>query len=146
MKAHLTRRYSFSASHRLHSPRLTDEENRRVFGKCNNPYGHGHNYTLEVTVAGEIQARTGMVCDLGELDAAVLREAIDPMDHQHLNALEALAGQVPSTEVLARYIFERLRHSFRAAKVERVRLQETAQNSAEYGGERAERATAAPGQ
>ena len=129
MKAHLTRRYSFSASHRLHSPWLTDEENRRVFGKCNNPYGHGHNYTLEVTVAGEIQARTGMVCDLGEL-----------------NALDALAGQVPSTEVLARYIFERLRHSFRAAEVEWVRLQETAQNSAEYGGECAERATAAPGQ
>jgi 6-pyruvoyltetrahydropterin/6-carboxytetrahydropterin synthase len=136
MRVHLTRRYGFAASHRLHNPALTAEENRQVYGKCNNAFGHGHNYALEVTVSGPVDGRTGMVCDLGELDAAVAREVLEPMDHQLLNTLPELAGQVPSTEFLARYIYERLRATFTAARVERVRLEETAQNSAEYAGER----------
>lgn len=135
MKVHLTRRYGFAASHRLHNPALSAEENRQIYGKCNNPYGHGHNYALEVTVSGAVDQRTGMVCDLGELDRAVAREVLEPMDHQHLNTLEVFAGQVPSTEFLVRYIYDRLRATFTAAHLERVRLEETAQNSAEYAGE-----------
>ena len=81
MKAHLTRRYIFSASHRLHSDSLTPEENRQVYGKCNNPHGHGHNYALEVTVSGQVDAATGMVCNLVDLDAAVRGEVIERFDH-----------------------------------------------------------------
>jgi len=148
MKVHLTRRYGFAASHRLHNPALSVEENRQTYGKCNNLHGHGHNYALEVTVSGPVDERTGMVCDLGELDAAVLREVLEPMDHQHLNTLPAFAGQVPSTEFLVRYIFERLQATFTAAHLERVRLEETAHNSAEYAGEcagEARRRAATPG-
>ena len=87
MKAHLTRRYLFSASHRLHSAEMSEEENRRVYGKCNNPYGHGHNYALEVTVAGQVDARTGMVCDLVELDDFVGREVLERFGHENLNTL-----------------------------------------------------------
>jgi 6-pyruvoyltetrahydropterin/6-carboxytetrahydropterin synthase len=135
MKVHLTKRYGFSAAHRLHNPALTAEENQRLYGKCNNVYGHGHNYALEVTVGGEIDPRTGMVCDLAELDAAVEREVIGPMDHEHLNELTAFAGVVPSTELLAKHIFQRLSGALPAARVEKVRLEETAHNAAEYGGD-----------
>lgn len=74
MKAHLTRRYIFSASHRLHRDSLTPEENLAVYGKCNNPHGHGHNYALEVTVSGQVDPQTGMICNLVDLDEAVRRE------------------------------------------------------------------------
>ena len=86
MKAHLTRRYIFSASHRLHAEELTADENRAVYGKCNNPHGHGHNYALEVTVSGQVDAATGMVCNLVDLDEAVRREVLDRFDHENLNA------------------------------------------------------------
>ncbi|MGD0369902.1 MAG: 6-carboxytetrahydropterin synthase, partial [Acidobacteriaceae bacterium] len=89
MRAYLGRRYRLSASHRLFCATLSEAENQRVYGKCANPHGHGHNYTVEVTVGGEIDGATGMVCDLAELDGLVGREVLEPFDHQNLNTLES---------------------------------------------------------
>jgi 6-pyruvoyltetrahydropterin/6-carboxytetrahydropterin synthase len=135
MKAHLTRRYRFSASHRLHSEQMSEEENRRVYGKCNNPYGHGHNYALEVTVGGQVDAGTGMVCDLVELDGFIEREVLQRFGHENLNTLAPFQHLVPTTENLCREIYRMLEHGFRAAQVEKVRLDETMMNSFEYCGE-----------
>ncbi len=135
MKAHLTRRYRFSASHRLHSAEMSEEENRRVYGKCNNPYGHGHNYGLEVTVAGQVDARTGMVCDLAQLDEFVGREVLERFGHENLNTLAVFERLVPTTENLCVVIYGVLARGFRAAPVEKVRLEETMMNSFEYYGE-----------
>jgi 6-pyruvoyltetrahydropterin/6-carboxytetrahydropterin synthase len=134
MKAHLTRRYWFSASHRLHKDALTPEQNLRLYGKCNNPYGHGHNYGLAVTVSGQVDQRTGMICDLSELDAVVSREILERFDHENLNLLPEFAGTVPSSEALAECIFNLLQRNFRAAELEKVRIEETSQNSFEYAG------------
>jgi len=139
MKAHLTRRYRFSASHRLHSSAMSEEENRRVYGKCNNPYGHGHNYALEVTVGGQVDPRIGMVCDLVELDEFVGREVLDRFGHENLNCLEAFRRVVPTTENLCVEIYRRIKRGFRAAAVEKVRLEETMMNSFEYCGGSGER-------
>lgn len=136
MKAHLTRRYWFSASHRLHSDDMTEEENGRIYGKCNNPHGHGHNYAVEVTVAGPVNERTGMVCDLVELDDLVQREVLEAFDHTNLNTLDEFRGTVPTTENLCAAIFDRLDRGFHAAQVEKVRLEETMLNSFEYAGGR----------
>ncbi|HKD86627.1 MAG TPA: 6-carboxytetrahydropterin synthase [Terriglobales bacterium] len=134
MKAHLTRRYVFSASHRLHSDELSEAENREVYGKCNNPYGHGHNYALEVTVSGQVDATTGMVCDLVQLDEAVRHEVLDRFDHVNLNDREEFRSAVPTTENLSEAIFHILKQNFKAAHLEKVRLEETAMNSFEYAG------------
>lgn len=134
MKAHLTRRYVFSASHRLHCDQLTQQENRAVYGKCNNPFGHGHNYALEVTVSGQVNAQTGMVCNLVELDDAVRREVLDRFDHVNLNEREEFRSTVPTTEKLSEAIFHILKQNFKAAHLEKIRLEETAMNSFEYAG------------
>jgi 6-pyruvoyltetrahydropterin/6-carboxytetrahydropterin synthase len=134
MKAHLTRRYLFSASHRLHSDELSEEENRTVYGKCNNPYGHGHNYALEVTVSGQVDPITGMVCNLVDLDEAVRQQVLERFDHQNLNSCAEFAAMVPTTENLSQLIFHILQQNFNAAHLEKVRLEETAMNSFEYCG------------
>jgi 6-pyruvoyltetrahydropterin/6-carboxytetrahydropterin synthase len=134
MKAHLTRRYMFSASHRLHSDAMSREENVATYGKCNNPYGHGHNYALEVTVAGPVDARTGMVCNLVDLDGFVEREILERLDHQNLNTLGEFARAVPTTENLCAVIYDILQRGFRPAHLEKVRLEETMMNSFEYAG------------
>ncbi len=134
MKAHLTRRYIFSASHRLHSDELSEQENRATYGKCNNPYGHGHNYALEVTVSGQVDPRTGMVCNLAELDETVRREVLERFDHENLNMRQEFATVVPTTENLSAVVFNILKQSFTAAHLERVRLEETLMNSFEYAG------------
>jgi 6-pyruvoyltetrahydropterin/6-carboxytetrahydropterin synthase len=134
MKAHLTRRYIFSASHRLHADTLTDEQNRVVYGKCNNPYGHGHNYALEVTVSGQVDPATGMVCNMVDLDEAVRREVIDRFDHVNLNLSPEFASEVPTTENLSEVIYHLLKQNFKAAHLEKVRIEETAMNSFEYDG------------
>jgi 6-pyruvoyltetrahydropterin/6-carboxytetrahydropterin synthase len=134
MKAHLTRRYIFSASHRLHAESLTEEQNRAVYGKCNNPYGHGHNYALEVTVSGQVDPSTGMVCNLVDLDQAVRREVTDRFDHMNLNLSPEFASEVPTTENLSEVIYDLLKQNFKAAHLEKVRLEETAMNSFEYDG------------
>jgi 6-pyruvoyltetrahydropterin/6-carboxytetrahydropterin synthase len=134
MKAHLTRRYIFSASHRLHADSLTDQQNRAVYGKCNNPHGHGHNYALEVTVSGQVNPSTGMVCNLVVLDEAVRREVLDRFDHVNLNLSPEFASEVPTTENLSEVIYDLLKQNFKAAHLEKVRLEETAMNSFEYDG------------
>jgi 6-pyruvoyltetrahydropterin/6-carboxytetrahydropterin synthase len=136
MKAYLTRRYLFSASHRLHSPDMSDAENRATYGKCNNPHGHGHNYFLEVTVAGEVAPQTGMVCNLVDLDEFVAREVLERFGHENLNCLPEFNELVPTTENLCRTIYDILQR-FRPAQVARVRIEETMLNSFEYAGEHA---------
>jgi 6-pyruvoyltetrahydropterin/6-carboxytetrahydropterin synthase len=135
MKIHLTRRYRFAASHRLHSAQLDDEENKRVYGKCNNPHGHGHNYVVEVAVSGPVDPATGMIANLSDLDAFVDREVIEPFDHTYLNEqIPEFSERVPTTENICIEIFNRLRE-FPRAKLERVRVEETSLNSFEYMGE-----------
>jgi 6-pyruvoyltetrahydropterin/6-carboxytetrahydropterin synthase len=130
----LGRRYHFAASHRLHTTKLSEEENSRVFGKCNNPYGHGHNYTLEVRFSGPVDPATGMIANLADLDAFVNERVIEPFDHRSLqDDVPAFRELVPTTENLCTEIFARLR-SFPAAKLEAVRIEETSNNSFEYDG------------
>ena len=134
MKAYLTRRYRFSASHRLHSDGMSDTENSITYGKCNNPYGHGHNYTLEVTVSGHVEPETGMVCNLLDLDGFVEREVLEIFDHQNLNTLAQFSELVPTTENLSTAIYDILQRGFSKAHLEKVRLEETMMNSFEYAG------------
>jgi 6-pyruvoyltetrahydropterin/6-carboxytetrahydropterin synthase len=134
MKAHLTRRYRFSASHRLHSEEMSAEENRSTYGKCNNPHGHGHNYTLEVTVSGPVDQSTGMVCNLVDLDGFVEREVLSRYHLSNLNTLQEFAQLVPTTENLSVEIYEILQRGFANAHLEGVRLEETMMNSFEYAG------------
>lgn len=127
-KMTLTRTYEFAASHRLHSDQLSAEENIELFGKCNNPAGHGHNYVLEVTVEGQPDPQTGMLVDLGALDIAVHKEIVDRYDHKNLNVdLPEFAGKNTTSEVVAAQIFDTLKDKV-PAKLHRVRLHETARN------------------
>jgi 6-pyruvoyltetrahydropterin/6-carboxytetrahydropterin synthase len=140
---YLTRRYRFSAAHRLHNDALSLEENARVYGKCNNPHGHGHNYLLEVTVAGEVDPATGMVCDLALLDGVVGREVIERFDETHLNLDgQSFRTRIPTSENICLEIFNLLRAPLEGAgpgrhtRLERVRLEETNSNFFEYDGGR----------
>jgi len=135
MKAHLTRRYMFSASHRLHSDEMSAEENRATYGKCNNPYGHGHNYMIEVTVSGAVHEQTGMVCNLVDLDGFVHHQIVDRYEHQNLNLLPEFAKDVPTTENLCIAIYDIVKCGFRPAHLEKIRIEETMMNSFEYAGE-----------
>jgi 6-pyruvoyltetrahydropterin/6-carboxytetrahydropterin synthase len=132
-KAYLSRRYRLSASHRLHSDAYTAEENQAVFGKCNNPHGHGHNYVVEVTVGGPVDATTGMVCDLGQLDGFAQTNLLQRFDHMNLNTLEAFRERVSTTENFAIEVY-RIFKEFAGARVSRVRIEETGNNSFEYAG------------
>jgi 6-pyruvoyltetrahydropterin/6-carboxytetrahydropterin synthase len=135
MKAHLTRRYRFAASHRLHSDAMTETENAATYGKCNNPHGHGHNYALEVTVSGRVDERTGMVCNLADLDGFVQQAIVERFDLQNLNTLPEFAKIVPTTENLCIAIYDILQRGFKHAHLEKVRFEETMMNSFEYAGE-----------
>jgi 6-pyruvoyltetrahydropterin/6-carboxytetrahydropterin synthase len=135
MKAHLTRRYMFSASHRLHSDQMSPDENRAVYGKCNNPFGHGHNYTVEVTVGGPVDRQTGMVCNLVDLDGFVRAQVLERYDHQNLNMLNEFVKQVPTTENLCIAIYDIVKRGFTKAHLEKIRIEETMMNSFEYTGE-----------
>ncbi|GIV01377.1 MAG: 6-pyruvoyltetrahydropterin synthase [Fimbriimonadales bacterium] len=131
----LTRGYHFSASHRLHSPHLSDEENQALFGPCNNPHGHGHNYELEVTIGGDADPKTGMLVDIDELDAVVQREVVERYDHRNLNVeLPEFQNQNPTSEMLLREIWKRLRDKV-PARLVRVVLRETPRNVFEYSEE-----------
>src|SRR5579863_8441015 len=134
MKAHLTRRYLLSASHRLHSVEMSAEENAQTYGKCNNPHGHGHNYTLEVTVSGAVDPATGMVCNLVDLDGFVEKEVLARYNLENLNTLQEFAQTVPTTENLCIEIYEIMHRGFHYAHLERVRIEETMMNSFEYAG------------
>jgi 6-pyruvoyltetrahydropterin/6-carboxytetrahydropterin synthase len=136
MKAYLTRRYLFSASHRLNCDEMSAAENKAVYGKCNNPHGHGHNYSVEVTVSGRVDPRTGMVCNLVDLDSFVHEKILERFGHQNLNTLAEFQGNVPTTENLCVEIFDILEENFHHAQVDKVRIEETMLNSFEYAGGR----------
>jgi 6-pyruvoyltetrahydropterin/6-carboxytetrahydropterin synthase len=145
LKIELGRRYHFSASHRLHSAHLSEEENYRVFGKCNNPFGHGHNYVLEVSVSGKVDPATGMIANVADLDGFVEKAVLQVFDHKSLNEdVAVFQEKVPTTENLCIDIFERLK-SFSHAKLELVRIEETRNNSFEYAGEEFARVPVASG-
>ena len=133
---HVTRRAEFSASHYYHNPALSAEENRRIFGKCNNPHGHGHNYTLEVTVAGEVDPITGMVLDLKDLKKLLEDEVLELMDHRFLNReVPAFATKIPTTENIAVEIWNLIAPKLGAGQLHRVRLYETPDLFVDYYGE-----------
>src|SRR6266403_1080831 len=135
---YLTRKIEFSASHLYHNPAFSAEENRRVFGKCNNPHGHGHNYVLEVSMSGDVDPSTGMIANLADLDAFVERQVLEEFDRKSLNEdVPAFLDKVPTTENLCIEIYRRLK-SFPHAKLERIRVQETGNNSFEYAGDNLE--------
>src|SRR5437660_640811 len=132
---YLTRKAEFSASHYYHNPDFTPEENQRIFGKCNNPNGHGHNYTLEVTVKGDVNPRSGFVVDLKQLKEILNREVLDAMDHRFLNKeVPEFANRIPTTENLCNAVYDILRRGFTQAHLEKVRIEETMMNSFEYAG------------
>jgi 6-pyruvoyltetrahydropterin/6-carboxytetrahydropterin synthase len=132
----LTRKAEFSASHYYHNPEFTQEENQRIFGKCNNPHGHGHNYTLEVTVKGQVDPRSGFVVDLKELKDIMNREVIDALDHRFLNKeVPEFAQAIPTTENLAISIWDRLKAKLRVAELHRIRVYETPDLFVDYYGE-----------
>ena len=130
-RAYLSRRYHLSASHRLHSEAFTAAENQAVYGKCNNPHGHGHNYIIEVTMGGPVNDTTGMVCDLAELDTFAQTNLLDRFDLMNLNTLEAFRELVSTTENFTIEVY-RIFQSFPGAKLTHVRIEETSNNSFEY--------------
>jgi 6-pyruvoyltetrahydropterin/6-carboxytetrahydropterin synthase len=135
----ITRREEFSAAHRLHNPALSDEENRRLYGICNNPNGHGHNYAVEVTVRGPVPDGTGMVMDLNRLMVILKEDLIDAVDHKHLNLdVPFLAGVIPTAENVAIAFWKRIEpriQRFEGSRLQRIRLYESRNNFVEYEGE-----------
>ena len=135
---YLTRRVEFSASHHYHNPKFSADENQRIFGKCNNPNGHGHNYTLEVTVKGSVDSQTGFVVDLKQLKEIMNREVVDALDHRYLNKeVPEFAEHIPTTENIAIAVWNRLQGKMKVAKLHRVRIYETPDLWADFYGETA---------
>ena len=131
----VTRRLRFNAAHRVHNPALSDEENRELFGKCNNPNWHGHNYVLEVSVEGEVDPRTGYVVDLGALARVVEREVIDEVDHRNMNLDVAfMQGVIPTSENIVVRCWQVLTPHVTPGRLARLRLWETENNYVEYDG------------
>jgi len=135
--AEISRKYSFAAAHRLHSTRLSDEENRAIYGKCNNPYGHGHDYEVELRVRGKVDPRTGVVAALDLLDQVAEKSFLAPFRFRDLNEIDAFRHAVPTTENLASEIFERLRAGWDSVfgvdgpRLKSVRIAETDRNICE---------------
>jgi 6-pyruvoyltetrahydropterin/6-carboxytetrahydropterin synthase len=134
-KTYFGRRYALSASHRLHTDALSDEENRAAFGKCNNPHGHGHNYVLEVLAGGAVNPETGMVIDMVALDAVVRTKVIERFDRRNLNLDPYFKNRVPTTENLTKAVFAMLDGSISPAELAQVRVEETENNFFEYSGD-----------
>jgi 6-pyruvoyltetrahydropterin/6-carboxytetrahydropterin synthase len=131
----VTRRLKFNAAHRVHNPAFSDEENRRTFGKCNNPYGHGHNYTLDVSVAGDVDPNTGYVFDLSRLKDLVACEVVEVVDHHNLNVdVEFMHGVIPTAENLIVRVWRILEGKMAPARLVRLVLWETENNYVEYDG------------
>jgi 6-pyruvoyltetrahydropterin/6-carboxytetrahydropterin synthase len=131
----VTRRLKFNAAHRVHNPALSDEENRRTFGKCNNPHGHGHNYTLDVSVAGEVDPNTGYVFDLSRLKDLVTREVVDLVDHHNLNVdVSFMHDVIPTAENMIVQMWRILEGKIRPGRLVRLVLWETENNYVEYDG------------
>jgi len=135
MKAYFGRRYMISASHRLHTDALSVQENLATYGKCNNPHGHGHNYVVEVVVAGSVDPETGMVVNMSTLDDVVRSRVVDRFDHDNLNLDPLFVNRVPTTENLCRAVFALLKDALPAGELKRVRVEETENNFFECDGE-----------
>jgi len=133
--AYFGRRYMLSASHRLHTDALSDDENRATFGKCNNPHGHGHNYVVEVLVGGPVSPDTGMAINMAILDEVVQTSIIQRFDHANLNFDPLFANQVPTTENLCREVYTLLKTVIPTGKLEYVRVEETENNFFQFYGE-----------
>lgn len=132
----VTRRLAFNAAHRLHNCTLSDEENRALYGKDNNSPGHGHNYTLDVSVTGDVNVQTGYVIDLGELRQIVQEQVVDQLDHQHMNVGVAfLRGINPTSENLVVACWQVLEPHIGVGRLTRLRLHETGNNYVDYEGE-----------
>lgn len=133
---YLTRKCEFSAAHYYHNPEFSPEENQRIFGKCSNPNGHGHNYTLEVTVKGKVDPRSGFVVDLKQLKDVMSHEVLDALDHRHLNLeVPEFRDRIPTTENLAIAIWQRLQRKLKVAQLHRVRVYETVDLFVDFYGE-----------
>ncbi len=128
------RRYMMSASHRLRSEVLSDEQNRATYGKCNNPHGHGHNYVIEVLVSGVVDAETGMVINMAALDEVVQTSVLERFDHTNLNYDPLFVNQVPTTENLCRAVFGVLQDSLPMGRLDYVRVEETENNFFQFSG------------
>ncbi len=144
----VTRRYEFAASHRLHAAQLNEEENRKLYGKCNNPFGHGHNYVLEVSARGPVDERSGRAVDVDALDGVVKRHVLDEFSHRNLNTeVNSFDGLVPTSENLAVEIVRRLKDGWQAAfpgewpKLEKIRIAETPRNIFEIEANEIEQST-----
>lgn len=135
-QANVTRCYRFCAAHRLHTEELSDDVNRKVFGKCNNPNGHGHNYTIFVTVRGDIDPQTGEVTDIESLDRLVTTKIVERFDHRHLNHDPAFKDVVTTGENVARFIWDELVGCIPVGQLEKIGLIETRDNYFEYQGDR----------
>jgi 6-pyruvoyltetrahydropterin/6-carboxytetrahydropterin synthase len=134
----VTRKYRFSASHRLHAPQLGEAENRQLYGKCNNPFGHGHNYEIAVSVRGRVEERSGRVVDIELLDGLVRRQVLEPFEHRNLNEeVEAFRAAVPTSENLGREVVRRLKQNWDSVfaadgpRLEKVAIAETSRNAFE---------------
>ncbi|MEC9487564.1 MAG: 6-carboxytetrahydropterin synthase [Prosthecochloris sp.] len=140
-KVYVTRTVEFNAAHRLFNPSLSDEENRTIYGKCSNLYGHGHNYEVEITVSGTVNRDTGFLLDMKELKTILEKEIMARFDHKHLNFdVEELKDTVPSTEVLAVTVWEIVEDALqlypnKEITLHEVRIHETRKNSVRYLGE-----------
>jgi 6-pyruvoyltetrahydropterin/6-carboxytetrahydropterin synthase len=133
---YVTRRETFSAAHRLYNPSYSDEKNLEVFGKCSNPEWHGHNYVLEVTVAGEPDRKTGFVIDLKILKEIINEHILEKVDHKNLNTeTDFMKDIIPSAENIAKAIFKELKSKLPSGKLFSVKLFETEKNIVEYRGE-----------
>jgi 6-pyruvoyltetrahydropterin/6-carboxytetrahydropterin synthase len=131
----VTRRLTFNAAHRVHNPALSDAENQSLFGKCNNPNWHGHNYVLEVSVTGPVDEKTGYVMDLGALKRVVQDEVVGKMDHRNLNLeVDFMQGINPTTENIIVACWRVLEPRVRPNRLTRLRLIETENNYVEYEG------------
>ena len=132
---YVTRRETFSASHRLYNPAFSDAKNAELFDKCSNPNGHGHNYILEVTVAGELNKDSGYVVDLKDLKQIIRKEVIEKVDHKHLNHdVDFLKGVIPTAENIARAFWSILQNKIHGGTLYSIRVRETENNSVEYKG------------
>ncbi len=133
---YITRRETFAAAHRLFKPELSDEENLKLFGKCSNPNWHGHNYTLEVVVAGEVDPGTGFVMDLKELKEVVRKNVISKVDHKNLNLdTDFMKDKIPTSENIVIAIWDELKDKITKGELYSVKLYETENNYFEYKGE-----------
>ena len=136
MIVYVTVRQNFNAGHRLHNPKLSDDDNRKLYGKCNNPSGHGHNYVLEVTLKGDVDPEVGAFVNADEVRKWLWRDVLEEIDHHNLNSdVGFMRGIIPTSENLARVLFEQLRTGEFGQYLDEVRVYESDNNSAAFRAE-----------